>query len=317
MINSKIPFFSIIIPTYNRANVLPRAVNSCLNQDYHDFEIVIVDDGSTDHTEEIIKGLPDERISYFKHENNMGVCCARNTGTTNSRGQWIIPLDSDNELLPGALEKLSKRVTTASADIGNMASSKLWDTGIITPSPAVPVHEIGYEQYLQWLNKVAIPEYANCFRREVFETSHYPKSRAYETSFHLNVAKKWLIEIGRDPLMIYHTDNKDRITRSSPGKAVKRLLLDAQDCAEDSENIITEHGAALKKWAPKVYVERLTFAAQYFFLSGLKSKGISYSWTAIRSAPWNSRSWMTLALGLLGSRVLAWSKAMKAQYSFR
>jgi len=69
------PFLvSVIIPTYNRANLLPRAIKSVLNQTFKDFELIIVDDGSTDNTEEVIKEFQrkDERIKYIKYDKNKG-----------------------------------------------------------------------------------------------------------------------------------------------------------------------------------------------------------------------------------------------------
>ena len=80
MINKDNPTVSVIIPTYNRANLLIRSISSVLNQTYTDLELIIVDDGSTDITRDIVKNFDDERIRYISHEKNMGVSCALNTG---------------------------------------------------------------------------------------------------------------------------------------------------------------------------------------------------------------------------------------------
>jgi len=89
------PYFSVIIPTYNRENFLATAVNSVLGQTFQDFELIIVDDDSTDQTEQLIKALKDKRLKYIKIDHR-GVSAARNTGIQHSRGQFISFLDSDD-----------------------------------------------------------------------------------------------------------------------------------------------------------------------------------------------------------------------------
>lgn len=99
------PKISIVIPTFNRAHLIKKAIESVLSQTFEDFEIIIVDDGSTDNTSEIINNLQDERINYIKLEKNSGSCAARNKGIKISKGEWIAFLDSDDFWLPTKLEK--------------------------------------------------------------------------------------------------------------------------------------------------------------------------------------------------------------------
>lgn len=100
------PSVSVIIPTYNRAHLIGRAIQSVLNQTYQDFEIIVVDDGSMDNTNEIIKDfqIQDKRIRYIKHEKNKGGAVARNTGIKDAKGEYISFLDSDDEWLKNKLE---------------------------------------------------------------------------------------------------------------------------------------------------------------------------------------------------------------------
>jgi glycosyltransferase involved in cell wall biosynthesis len=103
------PKVSVIIPTYNRANLLARAIKSVLNQTFQDFELIIVDDGSTDNTRELVEEFQkkDSRIKYIFQENSGGPAKPINTGIKNSRGECIAILESDDEWL---LEKLEKQV---------------------------------------------------------------------------------------------------------------------------------------------------------------------------------------------------------------
>ncbi|MBN1414609.1 MAG: glycosyltransferase family 2 protein [Bacteroidales bacterium] len=100
------PKISVIITAYNRAHVLKRAIDSVLNQSFKDFEIIIVDDGSSDNTPVLIQEYTDTRIRYCKHEINKGVCAAKNTGLNYINGEWFTFLDSDDEMLPNAIKTM-------------------------------------------------------------------------------------------------------------------------------------------------------------------------------------------------------------------
>ena len=116
--SEKNPTVSVIIPTYNRVHLIRRAIQSVLNQTYQDFEVIIVDDGSTDNTEEVVKSFNDPRIRYIRHEKNKGAATARNTGIKAARGKFIAFQDSDDEWLPEKLEKQMKVFENTPAKVG-------------------------------------------------------------------------------------------------------------------------------------------------------------------------------------------------------
>ena len=89
--------FSVVLPTYNRAHLLERSVRSVLNQSFSDFELIIVDDNSTDDTEDYINSIDDSRIIYIRHNKNKGPAAARNSGILNSKANFIAFQDSDDE----------------------------------------------------------------------------------------------------------------------------------------------------------------------------------------------------------------------------
>ena len=101
------PFFSIIIPTYNRQEIIHKSIKSALVQRYKDFELIVVDDGSTDNTQQTVLSFEDNRIQYFKtHNGERGR--ARNIGIRKSRGKYITFLDSDDVLYENYLSQARK-----------------------------------------------------------------------------------------------------------------------------------------------------------------------------------------------------------------
>lgn len=103
----KRPQVTVIIPTYNRARLLARALDSVIAQTFDDFEVLVVDDGSTDDIEGTTAAYADRRIRYLRQPQNAGVAAARNRGLRESRGELIAFLDSDDEWFP---EKLARQV---------------------------------------------------------------------------------------------------------------------------------------------------------------------------------------------------------------
>lgn len=97
---------TVILPVYNRANLVSRAIESVLNQSFHNFELIVVDDGSTDNIDEVMKTFSDARIIYHKLDQNGGVSKARNLGLGLSSGEAICFLDSDDEFKLDYLQKM-------------------------------------------------------------------------------------------------------------------------------------------------------------------------------------------------------------------
>jgi len=96
---------SIIVPTYNRAHLVGRSIESALCQTHRDFEIIIIDDGSTDETFDVVKPFfKHPQVRYLRHEKNKGHQAARNTGIKNANGEYIAFLDSDDVWVPKKIE---------------------------------------------------------------------------------------------------------------------------------------------------------------------------------------------------------------------
>jgi glycosyltransferase involved in cell wall biosynthesis len=113
------PLVSIIIPTYNRAAYLGRAIHSVQEQSLSDLELIVVDDHSSDSTAEIVAALcaGDARLRWIQHPANRGAQAARNTGIKAARGEWIAFLDSDDEWFPSSLGTRLKEAQAQQVDV--------------------------------------------------------------------------------------------------------------------------------------------------------------------------------------------------------
>lgn len=115
------PFFSVIVPAYNRALTVERAIDSCLRQTFSDIEIIVVDDGSSDDTAAAVARCADPRVTYI-HQSNRGASAARNRGAAAARGEFLAFLDSDDEFLAGKLAAFHAAIASA----GRPAWETVW-----------------------------------------------------------------------------------------------------------------------------------------------------------------------------------------------
>ena len=107
---------SVVMPAYNRENIIKEAIDSVLGQTYEDIELIVVDDGSTDKTSKVVREIEDPRLKYFYQE-NAGACAARNKGVELSQGELVAFHDSDDIWHQDKLEKQIKAMETSGADL--------------------------------------------------------------------------------------------------------------------------------------------------------------------------------------------------------
>ena len=110
------PTVSVIVPTYNRAHLIARALESVCSQTFTDWECLVVDDASTDNTDEVVRSFGDPRVQYLRHETNRRGGAARNTGIAAARGEFLAFLDSDDEWVPAKLERQLEVFATTSLE---------------------------------------------------------------------------------------------------------------------------------------------------------------------------------------------------------
>lgn len=173
-----IPFFSVVIPLYNKEKYITNAINSILNQDFNDFEIIIVNDGSTDNSLEQIKSLLSDKVRLIEHNKNKGLSAARNTGIKNAKANYIAFLDADDLWLHGYLSAIknlinlyseAKIFATSSNDVYPNKTYKTYNS-----INNVPKNYIGIVDYFKENLKQGLYTACSvCYHKTVFESIGY------------------------------------------------------------------------------------------------------------------------------------------------
>ena len=169
---------SVIVPTYNRAERVCRAIASVLSQKTsYSWELIIVNDGSPDHTAEVLKSYEQQKNVRVLHQTNGGLSAARNAGMALARRAYVTFLDDDDALLPGALEALLKEARTFDADIVEGGYLRSYADGSQELGKTAPAGEVS--RPLGTLN--GFP-WGKVYRRSLFDRVQFPVGYWYEDS---------------------------------------------------------------------------------------------------------------------------------------
>lgn len=140
---------SVVIPTYNRKEKLPECIESVLLQSYSNIEVIVVDDASTDGTEELFEHIKDERLLYLRYETNKGACHARNYGAEHAKGEIIAFQDSDDIWYTNKLERQYEALQLSGADMCFCGMNRVAENGSRFYFPVHPFHpEHGLQDFL-------------------------------------------------------------------------------------------------------------------------------------------------------------------------
>lgn len=168
--------FSVVIPVFNYGHCVERAVRSVLDQSYPALEVIVVNDGSTDDTDIVMRGLValgDQRLRYIS-QTNQGLSAVRNRGLQESRYPWLVFLDADDEMCPGALEAYQACATacpSARLLIGGHVSATTDRQTSIAPLEASAERKLNFANYLN--KKLTISNGACAMHRSLFESVSY------------------------------------------------------------------------------------------------------------------------------------------------
>lgn len=212
------PLISIIVPVYNMEKYINRCVDSILNQEYKNIEVILVDDGSKDSSPKICDeyAKKDNRIKVF-HKENGGQGSARNLGIDNANGEYIGFVDSDDYIDEKMYKTLVNNAIKYNADISCCSgNSKTNDNSI----KIFKNEEIMYETLLNHCGTSHVP-WDKIFRKELFDGVRYPKMRAYEdcaTIYKLQAKAK--IEVCQNSHLYYYI-YRDNSTMTQPFSKIK------------------------------------------------------------------------------------------------
>lgn len=222
---------SVIIPTYNRAHLIERSIRSVLRQTYQDFELLIVDDGSTDNTKEIVESIKDERIRYIRCDKNGGASKARNIGIQEAQYSYIAFQDSDDEWHPDKLEKQMQVMLEAPENMGLVYCEYHYNglNGIddVCPDRAIPNEQKEGDIFPQLLagNMIGTPTILmkkECFDEVGMFNEKFPCMEDYELV--LRIARRYRIKFIPEVLMEVYA-NYQSVTNNLEGFLTTRCIL--------------------------------------------------------------------------------------------
>lgn len=205
----ELPLISIIVPVYNTEQYLPECLNSIMAQTYKNIEVVIVDDASTDGCSKIITDYQqnDNRIKYFKHEENGGIAKARNTGLKHSMGTYVAWCDSDDILHPQFIEYLYTLLVKEDADFVECQCVSDYE---FSPSA---FHEqfdatVVVGDRMDFIQRYATHQlqtslWSKLFKRELFDGFCFPVGRLYEENYFYIAAHDRISRAAYSPIALY------------------------------------------------------------------------------------------------------------------
>jgi glycosyltransferase involved in cell wall biosynthesis len=302
------PVFSVVVTAFNRAGYLKDCIDSCLAQTFPDFEVVVVDDGSTDGTQPLLRTIADPRLRAIAHELNRGINPSRHTGVAHARGEWIVVVDSDWRLYPNSLQRLRDIIGKLPPAVRVIRSRLLLDTGEVSPH-FVPEGPVDYQARIVFAEAEGGFDAGHCVHRDVFSATPFISDRrgAMERLYELDLARRELALYVPDVLGMQRTDAANSYLRSVDRKElIPRLLRDAPDVMWMAETALSRHGEALAVHGPRQYRTLMRMAASSAFLAGDRRRGLRHAARLAREAKGGAMLWVTVLLGLLGRHPLAY-----------
>lgn len=248
------PLVSVVLTTYNRSHLLPRAINSVLTGTYDQFELLVMDDASSDDTPEVVAKFTDERIKYVRIPENGGVLKARNRGFDTAQGDYIAILDDDDELTKDALSMIVSEFERTENQAVNILWFNCTDAESNQPSGSMTeaYSDISFEDYICgriW------GDFWIVFRRPALEGNRFNEQlKANESLLWLRMHRQHKARFIPKVLCYKYRDHGgDRLSNAN----VKLQQLGETTLAMTL--FIDEFGSDLIRLCPELYGKRLAY----------------------------------------------------------
>jgi glycosyltransferase involved in cell wall biosynthesis len=310
------PKVSVIIPTYNQARYLLAAVQSVLDQTFGDLELIVVNDGSTDNTQQALTSFSDSRTRYIYQENR-GLSAARNTGIMASAGEYIALLDSDDIWLPRKLELQVGLLDSHPETALVYSDAYLFDdqTSAITGKFLDGKGIFSGNVFRKLLSTQFIKPSTVAIRRSVFETVGYFDEAIREVQdrdMWLRIARKFNVE-GIDMPLVKIRNHATNVSKNSEKVWEGRALV--MNKAGRTLALTLDELKLLERNLSTVYYEH----GRYLVLNGRPGKGREKLLACARLNPWHIRAYTYLVASLFNSRFLAkvglWGRQVKRHFA--
>ena len=276
------PLVSVVLPTFNRAHTLPGAVQSVLMQSCRDLELIVVDDGSTDGTSELICNWPDERVFYLRLEQNGGVAAARNAGVAIAQGRYLAFQDSDDEWLLDKLQIQLDMITTEGAEC------RLVMCGILRFGKLainlLHAQQFNGRDYLEYDDVFD----AHCSYTQTWLVDRELLQQTGAFDPHLRVWEDW------ESLMRLAPHTRIRMVDKAlvvSGKSDDSLSVGKKQWCDALRYIIEKHSEAIKA-KPASHAKLNYLLARLYVSAGNPSAARRHCWEAIKAFPVGIKHWV-------------------------
>jgi glycosyltransferase involved in cell wall biosynthesis len=298
MVNSKV---SVVIPAYNSVDYTVETIESALAQTYQDREIIVVDDGSTDNTREVLKKFGDA-IQYIYKENG-GACSARNLGISRSTGEYIACLDCDDLWLP---EKLEYSIDALEVEL---EASFVFTRCLLIDAAGVEVGEVGglckpgQAAYQSILMGGAVPAPTVVIRK-----SHLARVGFFDEKIFIPADKDLWLRLARESIVCY-VDHPLSKYRLSSNYTLRNIDLSLRENIYVLEKQFENTGDIALELRRKVLQENLFVHAMLYRSIGDGENAQKMLWQAFLQNPFNWQILANMCLSLLG--ISAWNRVAK------
>lgn len=288
-VEARDPHVTVVLPTYNRADILPDSIESVLEQTYEDFELIVVDDGSSDETGQVVDGFDDPRLRYIRHETNQGISAARNTGIAHARGDIVAFQDSDDEWLPDKLRRHVEAFDDAPPEVGvvytGMYREVDGDERYLPPPEVEPkvgkINDVIVRRNFISTQMAAV-------RRECFDTVggfDEELTALVDWELWIRLSQQYQFELV-DEALVRAAVEPDSISKNLTG------------IVESRERIVEKH---YDRFDTASLANHLFFIGHGAMKTGDVQKGRRYLWKAVRTEP-RTKYLLASVLSRLGAR---------------